>query len=199
MKVRRIAVATLIVAGLLGAGFAVSEEVKKSKEQAAMEEAWMKSSQPGEHHRHLKQLAGRWKLEVKNWFADPAGPPEITQGTANVAMIMGDRYLREEVKGEMAEGLFEGMGVTGYDNVKKKYVSTWVDNMGSGIMVSEGACEGGRVFNWTGKQTDPMTGKESTSRMVSRIVDDSKHIFEMYGKSPDGKEFKMLEITYTRM
>ncbi len=29
---------------------------------------------------------------------------------------------------------FEGMGIDGYDNLAKQYVSTWVDNMGTGIM-----------------------------------------------------------------
>ncbi len=36
------------------------------------------------------------------------------------------------------ECLFEGMSLMGYDNAKKVFMSSWVDNMGSGIMQMEG-------------------------------------------------------------
>ena len=40
--------------------------------------------------------------------------------------------------GKMKDMQFKGMGVEGYDNVKKKFVSSWIDNMGTGIQFSEG-------------------------------------------------------------
>ena len=33
---------------------------------------------------------------------------------------------------------FTGIGVTGYDNHAKKYLSTWIDSMGTGIFSMEG-------------------------------------------------------------
>jgi hypothetical protein len=37
-----------------------------------------------------------------------------------------------------------------------------------------------------------------TVREVIRVVDNNKHVFEMYGPDKSGKEFKTLEIVYTR-
>ena len=37
--------------------------------------------------------------------------------------------------GKMKDMQFKGMGVEGYDNVKKKFVASWIDNMGTGIHV----------------------------------------------------------------
>jgi hypothetical protein len=36
------------------------------------------------------------------------------------------------------EVTFKGMGMDGYDNVKQKFVSSWGDNMGTGIILLEG-------------------------------------------------------------
>ena len=33
---------------------------------------------------------------------------------------------------------FEGMGIVGYDNLLKKFVSVWIDNMGTGLMPGTG-------------------------------------------------------------
>jgi hypothetical protein len=78
-------------------------------------------------------------------------------------------------------------------------VSTWIDNMGTGIMMSQGTPdETGKVINWTTEMPDPATGKMGKFRMITRFMDDNKHVFEMYGAMPDGKEAQMMEITYVR-
>lgn len=208
MRLRTLGLGLVAVAGLVGASWLVAAEPAKAKEamkakapmsKEMMEGAMMKASAVGQSHAQLKPLAGHWKQEVK-WWADPAAPPMVSQGTSETTLIMGGRYLREEAKGEMMNNPFEGLGITGYDNQKKKYVSSWIDNMGTGIMLSEGTCDSsGKVFTFIGSYIDPVTGKNETARMVTRVVDDNKHTFEMHAKSPDGKEFKMMEITYTRM
>jgi len=38
--------------------------------------------------------------------------------------------------GKMKDMMFKGMGMEGYDNVKKKFVASWIDNMGTGIEFS---------------------------------------------------------------
>ena len=38
----------------------------------------------------------------------------------------------------MMDMSFTGMAIEGYDNVKKKFVSSWIDNMGTMILNSEG-------------------------------------------------------------
>jgi hypothetical protein len=47
--------------------------------------------------------------------------------------------------------------------------------------------------------SDPMTGKPSKARMVTTVVDDSRHTFEMYSTPPGAKkEMKTMTIEYVR-
>jgi hypothetical protein len=48
-----------------------------------------------------------------------------------------------------------------------------------------------------GTFVDPMTGKEEPFKQSFQMVDDNKHEFEMY-MYYEGKEFKCMEIEYTR-
>jgi hypothetical protein len=58
--------------------------------------------------------------------------------------------------------------------------------------------DGGKTINWTGKGSDPMTGKEQTYRSVTHNMDANTTHFEMYGPGLDGKEMKLMELTYKR-
>jgi hypothetical protein len=94
---------------------------------------------------------------------------------------------------------FEGLGYTGYDNFKKQYVGAWMDTMGTMMMTMTGSADpSGKVLTATSTIDDITTGKKVVVREVTRIVDANKHIFEMYGADPSGKEFKMMEAVYTR-
>jgi len=198
----------LVCAALLAAtsGLALAEETAKAKGAAAkqpmdpkaMEEMMMKLAMPGPNHERLKKLVGEWNLTVK-WTPDPSQPMSETKSTSTVTSLMDGRYFQELSEGDMGGQPFRGMGVTGYDNILKKYVSTWIDNMGTGIMTSQGTADAsGNVLNWMGESSDPMTGKTAKYRMVTRFADDDHHTFEMYSKTPDGKEFKSMVISYER-
>ncbi|MER3465534.1 MAG: hypothetical protein C4329_15120 [Chitinophagaceae bacterium] len=45
---------------------------------------------------------------------------------------------------------------------------------------------------------DPGTGKNCEMREVFRIIDKDHHFAKMFYKGPDGKEYKSMEISYTR-
>ena len=164
----------------------------------AMEEMMMKAAAPGPPHQRLQKLAGEWNATVESTM-DPSQPPQKTTSVAVITTLMDGRYVQEVSTGEMMGRPFSGMGITGYDNLRKKYVSMWIDNFGTGIMTSEGTPDAsGNVINWTGESPDPMSGKMAKFRMVTRFLSDDKHTFGMFGAGPDGKETKMMEITYER-
>ena len=205
MKSRLFLCAVLVFAitGLASADDAAkSGGAKKAAAQQmdpkALAEMMAKMAAPGPHHERLKKLAGSWNLTVK-WTWDPAQPMQETKSTSTMTTVMDGRYCQEQATGEMMGRPFNGMGLTGYDNVLKKYVSVWIDNMGTGIMSSQGTPDAsGSVVNWIGENSDPMTGKTSKVRMVTRFLDDNHHVFEMYIKDPAGKEYKTMEIAYER-
>jgi len=93
---------------------------------------------------------------------------------------------------------YTGHGMQGYDNVTGKYWSTWNDSMSTGLMVSEGTCNADKSCSFTGSWNDPIKKAPVTARMMTRWTSPTTEVFEMYGPGRDGKEMKMMEITYTK-
>ncbi len=167
-------------------------------DSAAMMKAWQNYMTPGEMHKMLAKSSGLWNGEVTIWMM-PGAPPQKSKSTAENKMIMNGLYQHSMHKGMMDGMPFEGMSTVGFDNAKKVFVTSWVDNMGSGIMHMEGPWDPAtKSMTLTGQCTDPMTGKVQAVREVFKIIDDNTQMMEMYMPGPDGKEFKMMEIRYTR-
>lgn len=169
-----------------------------SPEEAAMMEKWMEFATPGENHKLLDAKAGKWNGEVTHWMA-PGAPAESMTCTANIEWIFDGRYLMEEVEGSFNGETFLGKSCAGYDNMKKKFFWAWIDNMGTGIMHAEGAYNAStKTFTYTYDHPDIMAGKYNKGRSVEKVIDKDHFVTEMYGPGPDGKEFKMMEIKYSR-
>ena len=167
-------------------------------EQKAQMEAFMKAATPGAPHQALAAMAGTYDLKVKSWH-DPNGPAAESTGTATRAMTLGGRVLVEDVTGTMMGAPFTGHGMTGYDNVTGKYWSTWNDTMTTGVMVSEGTCDAPvKACTFTAQWTDPVKKTPMKSRMTTKWTSPTTETFEMYGPGQDGREMKMMEITYTK-
>ena len=137
---------------------------------------------------------------------DPTAKPEESKGTATRKAIFGGRYFQVDVGGKMQmpgpdgkpkDMEFKGMSIEGYDNVKKKFVATWVDNMGTGIMLSEGRYDPAtKTFTYTG-EVEMIPGMKQKIRETVKVVDKDHHMFEWY-EDRGGKEAKTMEISYTR-
>jgi hypothetical protein len=174
------------------------EEKQKGKmDTEAMMEVYKKLGTPGAPHKVLARMAGTWNTKMKSWM-EPGKPPMESTGTSEQRMILGGRYLQQHFAGDMMGSPFTGIGVTGHDNHTKKYVSTWIDSMGTAILYFEetGSADG-KTITQECHYDDPIKGP-MTWRSITKIVDDNTHVFEMYGVDKTGKEEKMMEITYTR-
>ncbi|HEX7832342.1 MAG TPA: DUF1579 domain-containing protein [Thermoanaerobaculia bacterium] len=164
----------------------------------AMMEAMMKAGMPGDAQKKLEAFAGTWTTEIKMWMA-PGTDPMASTGVSENKMTMGGRYLEQRFKGEFFGAPFEGIGYTGYDNVKKQYWGTWMDSMSTASMNSTGSLSAdGKTYTFKATMADPMTGKDATSDEKITIVDADHHTMEMWGPGMDGKVYKMMEISYTR-
>ncbi len=166
-------------------------------EQKAEMDAYMKAGTPGAPHQALAASAGNYDLKMRSWQAAGAPPMEET-GTATRAMTLDGRVLVEDVSSSMMGSPFTGHGMMGYDNVTGKYWSTWNDSMSTGLMVSEGTCDAQKSCTFTGHWNDPVKKTPVKARMTTRWTSPTVQVFEMYAPGKDGKEFKMMEITYTK-
>lgn len=172
----------------------------KPLDSATATKAWMDFATPGEMHKMLAKSDGAWAGENTMWMENGGKPMTSTSEVTNKT-IFGGRYQVSEHKGNFMGMPFEGMSITGYDNAKKKFVSNWIDNMGTGIMNMEGEWNAStKSIEFKGKMTDPSRpGKDCDVREVYTFVDDNTQKLEMYGPdSKTGKEFKTMEIKFTR-
>lgn len=160
--------------------------------------SWMTYMTPGGVHKMMAKWDGAWKGEVTMWMA-PGQPPSKSSSMAANKMILGGRYQESKHSGDFNGMPFEGVSTTGYDNAKKVFISTWIDNMGTGIMTLEGPWdEATKSIMLKGKSIDPMSGKEMDVRETFKIIDDNNQVMEMFAIGPDGNEFKTMEIKFSR-
>ncbi|WP_051293588.1 DUF1579 domain-containing protein [Pseudoduganella violaceinigra] len=202
MKLRRIAQYLVVVSGFTLAGTALSAAPEKKKaaappdEKAAME-AMTKASTPGEAHKKLEALAGKFTVKSKMWM-DPSKPPEESDGATERKWIMGNRYLEENYQGKFMGQAFDGLGIQGYDNVTKKYFGSWIDSGSTSMTLAHGTMNGNTI-KYKGMMSEPMMGKEVPYTMNIVIADNDNHKLEMWGPGPNGKEMKWMEMSYTRV
>jgi len=177
---------------------AKKEETKESAmDQAAMAKA-MKLGSPGEGHKTLEPMVGQFDYTAKFWMK-PGAKPETMKGTSVNTWALGGRFVQQQVKGQWAGQPFEGLGFTGYDNVKKKYVSVWMDNMSTGIMDGEGTLnDAKKTVQQSGKFSCPMTETQRSYRSEWTVINPNRHRYTSYHEDEKGKEMKTMEITYTR-
>jgi hypothetical protein len=168
-------------------------------DSAAMMKAWMDFATPGAMHKWMEKTNGTWEGEVNQWGIDPTAPPMKEKAVNVQSSAIGGRYVTGKYVSKMMGQPFEGMSTMGYDNAKKMFTSTWIDNMGTGIVHMSGAYdEATKTLNLKGHQTDPMTGKDSNMREEMKMVDDNTYTLTMYGDGMDGKEMKFMEGTFKR-
>jgi hypothetical protein len=164
-----------------------SSQAAAPVDQQAMMAKWMEFATPGEAHKALAPKVGRWNLKVKAF--NPGQPPEESMATSEIKWIMDGRFLQDTTSGTAMGQPFSGMGLAGYDNLKKQYFSTWMDNMGTGVMVSTGHYDpASKTFTFKGTMPDVMAGKYMPSRSVEKWIDNDHSVVQMYQTDSNGKD-----------
>lgn len=165
----------------------------------------MELAKPGENHKLLGELAGSWSYKVKFWMA-PDAPPNEASGTAVRKPMFDGRYYQMNVRGQMEmpgengkmkKMEYQGMSVEAYDNVKQKFTSTYLDNMGTGITMLEGTYDPSTKSFTFNSEMEPMPGMKTKVREVITVADKDHHKLEWF-EDHGGQEVKTMEIIYTR-
>jgi hypothetical protein len=179
--------------------FSVNLQAQGTPSQEEMMKSWKAYMTPGEVHKMLSKSNGVWLEEVTMWM-DPSAPPTKSKAKATNKMILGGRYQESKHIGTMDGMPFEGCSTLGYDNAKKVFQSTWIDNMGTGTMFMEGTWdEATKTIHFKGKCVEPMSGQDMMVREEFTIIDDNNQKLEMYMTMPGQPEMKSMEITLKRM
>ena len=176
----------------------VVEEVMEIPDSATIAKAWENYATIGEAHNRMAKDNGIWNEDLTSWPHAGAEPMKMKM-TAEIKTIYDGRYQEAIHKGEFMGMPFEGKSTLAYDNATNKYISTWIDNMSTGILVLRGNYdEATKTYTMEGENVDPVTKKMKKMREVITMVDENTQKMEMYDTGYDGKEFKNMEIIMTR-
>ena len=197
MRFGSLAATTLCIMLTVSPALAKEKKHEKPMDQQAMMELWKKLAQPGEPHKLFATLAGSWTTTTKEWM-EPGTPPTESTGTAEMKLLLDGRFLYQEYHAQMMGQPFSGIGIDSYDNMTKKYVTAWMDTMGTGMFIMDGtASADGKTIALKGQHPEP-GGGQMKHRALWKIIDSNNQTFEMYATHGHGKEMKMMEIVYTR-
>ncbi len=167
--------------------------------QQEMMKSWHEYATPGAPHKMLSDMVGKWNYTSKFWESAEAQQPEESKGSSTFKMILGGRFLQHDTKGKAMGMDFTGMGLTSYNNLKKKYETLWLDNMGTGMMHGEGTFdEATKTLNDKGEFTCPMTKDQRSYRGEWKIIDKNNMVYSMSGPDLKGKDHKQMEMTFKR-
>ncbi len=173
--------------------------------EAEMMQMMMEMGKLNENHKILAELVGDWTYTVKMWMA-PDAPPSESKGTATRKAEMGGRYFIANASGKfqmpgpdgkMQDIDFKGMGIDGYDNAKQKFVSSWIDSMGTGIMMAEGTYDAATKTLTYHADYAMAPGVKTKIRETVKVTDKDHHVMEWF-EDRGGKEVKTMEISYAR-
>ena len=176
---------------------APKKRAPRAMSEAEMMAQWQAAMTPSSGHARLTPMVGTWR--AKTTFTMAPGAPEQVHGGISVhRFVLGGRYLEQIYKGTAMGMPFEGIGYTGYDNVQKRYVGTWMDTFGTGLMNSVG------VGSPTDERIDSVSeaiepsGQKRVFETIVRIRNHEHHSYEMWTKGPTGKKYRTMLVEYER-
>jgi uncharacterized protein DUF1579 len=151
---------------------------------------------PGPEHEVLKLDVGTWDAVVE--MMEPGKPPVLSKGVETVSVMTGGLWTTTDFKSTLMNVPFQGQGQNGFDPNKKKYVSTWVDSMSTGITLGEYTYDA-KTKTMKGWMEGPdMTGKIMKMNQTTEWKDADTRVFTISVPGPDGKDIPSMRITYKR-
>jgi hypothetical protein len=176
---------------------AAKRKAPREIDQAAMMAAWQKAMTPSEGHKRLEPMVGSWATKT-TFTMCPGEPADVSTGRSEHRWVLGGRYLEQRYTGTSMGMPFEGLGFTGYDNIQRKYVGTWMDSFGTGFMNSVGVGRAkGDSLQFDAEAVDP-SGQTVRFRCKLQIQDRNRHNYEMWTHAPNGKLYRMMRVEYSR-
>jgi Protein of unknown function (DUF1579) len=180
---------------LKGADSIKTEEaiVEKPVDSATEMKAWQDYATPGNMHKLMTDEVGTWNCEMTFWH-EPDGKPEKANAVATIKMILGGRYQEANYIGEIMGTPFEGKSTLAYNNASKEFTTTFIDNMGTGMMVGTGKYdEKTKSTEFKGEAVNPVNGKKIPYIELYTVVDATTRRMEMFDIK-NGSEYKSMQI-----
>ena len=169
-----------------------------NEDVAADEESLADLTVPGEPHELLAGTVGEWSLTIRVWTAPDADPVE-SSGKATGHWILGERFVETSYQGTVMGRDFEALKIEGYEKASNEYVTTWRDNLGTYTMIFRGRCDTTCLTRtMMADFVDPVSASKLKIKGVTTLTEDEGYTYESFVVTPDGKEFKNMELVAER-
>ena len=174
------------------------EQANKATSKEAITKALEDAMTPGEGQKRLDPLIGTFDVKVRTCL-DPSKPPIESAATAVDTWVLGGRYVQQMLAGYVGGEPWSGISYAGYDNVTKKYVSTYIDTGSTGMEWYTGTLDpDGTHGRMTATIADEVTGKPKTLELRLTIAANGDRVTELWEEQPTGKMAKVIEFQFTR-
>jgi hypothetical protein len=141
----------------------------------------------GEEHRWLASLAGEYTTRMGGMLGE-------SDGTSRIETSLGGLWSVRHFEGELMGQPFDGMEVLGFDPLKEKFVSVWVDSVTPLLMTMEGTYDADtRTLTMRGLSRG-MDGEEA-EMVNTTVVRDGGMTWTM---NIEGVPDPMMTIDFTR-
>ncbi len=177
---------------LLGMGPDISEQ----QIQQAMAD-YMKLSQKSDGHKVLERFAGDW--DVTQTMLMPGMPETKAEATATNTLVLDGKYLKTDYSGSMMGQPFDGIGIMGYDNLRKQFFMFWCDSAGTSPYLSHGSLsQDGTTITLIGPMDEPMTGEIGKPAMWKTTwINEDSYMMEAF-EIVYGDPMPVIRFTYNR-
>jgi Protein of unknown function (DUF1579) len=158
---------------------------------------------PGDKHRWLEPLIGRWNVEMLVWPTAGAAPIVSKEMRATREWILGGRYLREELMGKFAGNESNRVGILSYNNLDERFELLTIDTFEPGQMRYASQVPGtSQRFSVVGESTEAGYGAKPTGRKrelrYEFEIENARNVQRIYVKYPGELEFLFVEQRFTR-
>jgi hypothetical protein len=182
-------------------GILIAQESSDQIDKQELMSAYIELAQPGNEHKLLATLAGKWHMNIKAW-TKPGMEPMLMSGTAENKMILGGRFLMTNSEGGEGDMYTQTHSIMGFDRRHKKYTVVGYDTWGTYYVTAAGTSDkSGTVITMYGEDEDPAIGKTQKYDMILQLLDENSYRWEVIFRdfrTPAEEPFKVLEILYTR-
>lgn len=166
--------------------------------------------QPAAPHKLLATLEGEW-TQTMRLFIEPGQPPVESAGTARYRVILGGRYLHEDVRVQVNGETVEWTALYGYDNAKRIFTAVWADNRSTSLDTAQSEPTPASAENTAAVDAPTFPAAPIRFRGMHEdagarepfvwsitIESPDRSIIEMFELTAEGTETRVMQIIQTR-
>lgn len=157
-------------------------------------------SRPGPAHQHLAALQGNWDFQDtrRAYVKGVLVRTPIFDGRFYAVEITGGKLQVPIANGAMKEDNYRGLQWEGYDNARKTYITTSINNhIGSDEEIQQGLYDSTLKVLTYESQSELLPGLRVRSKRIVKLVDANTYT-EEYLEESNGQWNKVRELRYTR-